>query len=538
MVTMPKMTGGQALMKSLYREGVRTIFGMPGVQLYHAMDALIDEPGIRFITVRHEQAAAYMAFGYSKVGGEGMGTALVVPGPGLLNAAAGVGTAYSASTPMLLISGQAYSHEIGKDTGALHEVNDQMDVVRPITKWQGRMTNVARIPETVHEAFQHLSTGRQRPVEIEIAWDTLSDERDVELLEPEEYPAVAPNDEDITEVARRISESDRPLIWAGWGVMVADATEPLKKLAEHIQAPVMTSAEGKGAIPYDHELCIGTPGWKFGPSELATLVDEADLVIGVGTRLGRTNLTREHNIVQIDIDPEETGRNFPQAYPVVGDAKLTLNRLFDTIKASPRRPSRSDEVRAIKTKRHLRENQTQPQGDFAAAIQGALPDEAIVVEGVTQIGYAARELFKVQNPRSYITSSYFGNLGYAYPTALGAKVAKPDVPVVAISGDGGFLFNSQELATAARYGINAVVIVFNDNTFGNVYRDQINIFDGRHYGSEITNPDFMKLADAYGVRGVQASGPEDLERKLKESISIESPTLIEVPVGMMPDPFN
>ena len=147
-------------------------------------------------------------------------------------------------------------------------------------------------------------------------------------------------------------------------------------------------------------------------------------------------------------------------------------------------------------------------------------------------------LFKVQNPRSYITSSYFGNLGYAYPTALGAKVAKPDVPVVAISGDGGFLFNSQELATAARYGINAVVIVFNDNTFGNVYRDQINIFDGRHYGSEITNPDFMKLADAYGVRGVQASGPEDLERKLKESISIESPTLIEVPVGMMPDPFN
>ena len=157
---------------------------------------------------------------------------------------------------------------------------------------------------------------------------------------------------------------------------------------------------------------------------------------------------------------------------------------------------------------------------------------------MTQIGYAARELFKVQNPRSYITSSYFGNLGYAYPTALGAKVAKPDVPVVAISGDGGFLFNSQELATAARYGINAVVIVFNDNTFGNVYRDQINIFDGRHYGSEITNPDFMKLADAYGVRGVQASGPEDLERKLKESISIESPTLIEVPVGMMPDPFN
>ena len=157
---------------------------------------------------------------------------------------------------------------------------------------------------------------------------------------------------------------------------------------------------------------------------------------------------------------------------------------------------------------------------------------------MTQIGYATRELFKVQNPRSYITSSYFGNLGYAYPTALGAKVAKPDVPVVAISGDGGFLFNSQELATAARYGINAVVIVFNDNTFGNVYRDQINIFDGRHYGSEITNPDFMKLADAYGVRGVQASGPEDLERKLKESISIESPTLIEVPVGMMPDPFN
>ena len=535
---MARMTGGQALIKSLHREGVRTIFGMPGVQLYHAMDALYDEPGIRFITVRHEQAAAYMAFGYSKAGGDGIGTALVVPGPGLLNATAGVGTAYSASTPTLLVSGQAFTHEIGKDTGALHEVNDQLDVVRPITKWAARMTSVAEVPETVHEAFKHLKTGRPRPVEIEIAWDTLPDQDDVELLEPAIYEPLAPDDGQVENVVRMVAEAERPLIWAGWGLTLANGNDILQKVAEHVQAPVMTSAEGKGALPYDHPLCLGTPGWRYGPPELDKLVQDADLILAVGTRLGRTNLTKHQRIVQIDVDTDEIGRNFPQAVGVVGDARVTLELVYRRLQQSvPERPSRADEIAAIKRKRTNPSTFVQPQGEFVEAIQNAMPDNGILIEGVTQIGYASRELFTIQQPRTYITSSYFGNLGFAYPTALGAKVARPDVPVVAISGDGGFLYNSQELATAVKYGINAIALVFNDNAYGNVYRDQINKFDGRAYGSELHNPDFMKLADAYGVRGVRAAGPEELEMKLKEAIGVEAPTLIEIPVGMMPDPF-
>ena len=535
---MTRMTGGQALIKSLYREGVTTIFGMPGVQLYHAMDAIYDEPGIRFITVRHEQAAAYMAFGYSKAGGDGIGTALVVPGPGLLNATAGVGTAYSASTPTLLVAGQSYTHEIGKDTGALHEVNDQLDVVRPITKWAARMTSVAEVPDTVHEAFRMLKTGRPLPVEIEIAWDTLADEDDVDLHEPAIYEPLAPADADINRVVELLSQAKRPLIWAGWGVCLSDASAALEKVAEHLQAPVMTSAEGKGAIPYDHPLSLGTPGWRFGPPEVDALVADADLVLAVGTRLGRTNLTSDHNIVQIDVDADEIGRSFPQAIGVHGDARITLERLYDKLVAtSPCRESRVEEIASIKRKRANPSTFVQPQGGFVEAIQNVMSDDGIVVEGVTQIGYAARELYTTQQPRTYITSSYFGNLGYAYPTALGAKVAKPDVPVVAISGDGGFLYNSQELATAVKYGINAVVIVFNDKAYGNVYRDQINKFDGRAIGSQLHNPDFMKLADAYGARGVRVHSAEELETALKDALDADAPGLIEVPVGMMPDPF-
>ncbi len=535
---MARMTGGQALIKSLYREGVKTIFGMPGVQLYHAMDAIYEEPGIRFITVRHEQAAAYMAFGYSKAGGDGIGTALVVPGPGLLNATAGVGTAYSASTPTLLVSGQAYTHEIGKDTGALHEVNDQLDVMRPITKWAARMTSVGEVPDTVHEAFRMLQTGRPRPVEIEIAWDTLSDEDDVELHEPAIYDPLAPDDGDVDRVVEMLSQAKRPLIWAGWGVSLSGATDILERVAEHLQAPVMTSAEGKGALPYDHPLCLGTPGWRFGPPELDALVGEADLVLAVGSRLGRTNLTSDHHIVQIDVDADEIGRIFPHAVGVHGDARVTLERLYsrlvDTI---PQRESRVEEIASIKRRRANPATFVQPQGGFVEAIQNVMSDDGILVEGVTQIGYAARELYTTQQPRTYITSSYFGNLGYAYPTALGAKVARPDAPVVAISGDGGFLYNSQELATAVKHGINAVAVVFNDNAFGNVYRDQINKFAGRAIGSELHNPDFMKLAEAYGIRGVRVRGPEELETELEDALAADAPGLIEVPVGMMPDPF-
>ena len=205
--------------------------------------------------------------------------------------------------------------------------------------------------------------------------------------------------------------------------------------------------------------------------------------------------------------------------------------------ATPPRASREAELEAIRAERMTPLPEAEPLGSFVKAIRAAIPDDGILVPGMTQLGYYSRTYYPVYRPRTYLTSSYFGNLGFAYPVALGAKVAKPDSPVVAISGDGGFLFNSQEMATAVLYGINAVVVVFNDNAFGNVLRDQKNTFNGRTIGAELHNPDFVKLAEAYGARGVKAEGPQELESALHESLSIESPTLIEVPVGPMPYPY-
>ena len=248
---MVKMTGGQALAKSLYREGVRVIFGLPGVQLYHMMDGLYDEPGIRFITVRHEQATAYMADGYARASGE-VGTALVVPGPGLLNASSAMSTAYSASSPVLMVSGQIERDEIGGDRGMLHEVNDQLDSIGPVTKWAHRIMDPAEVPEAVHQAFHHLKNGRPRPVEIEIPPETLAQEADVELLEPEAPRRTGAKKEQIDAAVAALASASNPLIWAGGGVISSEASEALTKLAEHLQAPVVMPAEGKGAISAHH----------------------------------------------------------------------------------------------------------------------------------------------------------------------------------------------------------------------------------------------------------------------------------------------
>ena len=242
---MPAMTGGQALARSLYREGVRVIFGLPGVQLYHALDGLAQEPGIRFITTRHEQATAYMADGYARASGQ-IGTAMVVPGPGLQNASAAIGTAYAASSPVLVVAGQVERDLIGVDRGVLHEVNDQLDTIKPVTKWARRILDPAEIPEIVHEAFRHLKTGRPRPVEIEIPPETLADETDVDLFEPEEYPAEVPSDAEITSAARMILDAKNPILLVGGGAIASNATESLTAFAEFLQAPVTMTAEGRG----------------------------------------------------------------------------------------------------------------------------------------------------------------------------------------------------------------------------------------------------------------------------------------------------
>jgi acetolactate synthase-1/2/3 large subunit len=334
-----------------------------------------------------------------------------------------------------------------------------------------------------------------------------------------------------------LADSSCPLIWAGGGVISSGASQALLKVAEQLQAPVITTAEGKGAISDRHPLALGAHRLRNDP--IARESPNFDVILAVGTRLAVPAWLNGQRVVQIDIDEAEIGRNYQNTFGLVGDARATLEELSWALSGMiSTRSSRHAEVDALRQRRSRTALRVEPQESLIAAVRSAVPDDGILISGMTQLGYYARSFYPVYQPGTFLTSSYSGNLGYAFPLALGAKVAQPDRAVVALSGDGGFLFNSQELATAVQYGINAVVVVFNDNAYGNVLRDQVNRFRGRTIGVDLHNPDFMKLAEAYGARGMRAEGPDQLEHSIRDAIAGNRPTLIEVPVPMMPTPFE
>jgi acetolactate synthase-1/2/3 large subunit len=526
------MTGGEALVRSLYNEGVRVVFGLPGVQLYGVMAALRNEPRIRFITTRHEQATTFMADGYARAGG-GIGTALVVPGPGLLNAMSGLSTAYSASSPVLVLAGQVPRDSIGKDIGLLHEVNDQLDCIAPVTKWRRRVLQVADVPAAVREAARQLRSGRPRPVEIEMPPETMEDEGLVELLPPAEIARAAAPASEIDRAAELLLAAHAPLIYAGGGVHLSGAHDALAAVAEHLQAGVAQTAEGKGAVSDHHALSLGAAFWRDSP--LRAHIHEADVVLAVGSRLALVSFKPGTRLIQIDADEREIGRNHRDTLGLHGDARATLEALLERLRAAAGpRPSRKAEHEALRA-RIAADNVMEPNASILRSLRAGTPENAILVAGMTQIGYYSRPFWPVYEPRTYLTSSYSGNLGYAYPVALGAKVARPDRPVVSVSGDGGFLFNAQELSTAVRYGIGVVAVVFNDGSYGNVARDLDESWGGQ-YGAELANPDFTKLADAYGVSGARAKEPTEVGRLVREAIERDRPALIEVPVGRMDRP--
>ena len=526
------MTGGEALVRSLYTEGVRVVFGLPGVQLYGVMAALRDEPRIRFVNTRHEQATSFMADGYARAGGS-FGTALVVPGPGLLNAMSGLSTAYSASSPVLMLSGQIPRDSIGRDIGLLHEVNDQQECIRPVTKWRRRVLQVSDVPAAVREAARQLKSGRPRPVEIEMPPETMEDEGLVELLPPAEVTRDVAAARDLDRAAELLLASRVPLIYAGGGVHLSGAHDALAQLAEHLQAGVAQSAEGKGAVSDHNTLSLGAAFWR--DSALRAHIHEADVVLAVGSRLAGVSFKPGTRIIQVDADEQEIGRSHRDTLGLVGDARATLEALLERLRAAAGpRPSRKAEHEALRAKMAA-ENTMEPNASIIKSLRAEAPENTILVAGMTQIGYYSRPFWPVYEPRTYLSSSYSGNLGYAYPVALGAKVARPDRPVVSVSGDGGFLFNAQELSTAARHRINVVAVVFNDSSYGNVARDLDESWGGQ-YGAELTNPDFMKLADAYGVVGMRAQEPTEVGRLVREAIEKDRPALIEVPVGRMSRP--
>ena len=532
------MTGGQAAVEMLKRHGVDTIFGLPGVQLDGIFDALYDaQDEIRVIHTRHEQAAAYMADGYARVTGK-EGVCLVVPGPGLLNAAAGLSTAYACNSPVLCLTGQIRSDLIEAGRGLLHEIPNQLHMARSFTKHSARATSPGEIPAAVSEAFRQLRTGRTRPVELEVPPDTLLASADIALTDPAAPAERSSGDPDLIKRAAKLLGAARsPIIYGGGGLLRSGAGDVVLRLAEALQAPVILTRNAKGAISDRHYLV-------HGHLAEARLRAEADVVLAVGTRFiadldQPRQLSPGQALIQLDIDPEEIGRNVPVTVGIEADAGAGVEALIAEVERVNRpRVSRVDELTALKREAAARVNAIHPQAGFGAAIRAALPDDGIIVSEMTQVGYWANLGLPCYQPNTYLTPGYQGTLGYGFTTAMGAKVGKPDVPVVSINGDGGFGFTLNELATMVQHNIAVVAIVFNDSAYGNVRRIQRDDFNGRVIASVLRNPDYRKLAGAFGLRGYQVETPDALKATLDEAIAAAEPVLIEVPVETMPNPWK
>ena len=539
---MVKMSGGEALAKSLVREGVEVVFGIPGIQMYGIVAGLRDEPDIRMITTRHEQATTYMADGYARPSGK-PGVALVVPGVGLYNAASGLTNAYSRSSPVLLIAGQVPRGAMGKNLGAVHEVADQPGTVRPVTKWHRQASRPREVPDAVFEAFRQMRTGRPRPVLIEMPPKASVEREDIKLRDPARISRIVPSPDDLKEAAGVIARSSIPMIFAGDGVARSDAEEALIKLAEAINIPVVTSSGGKGTIPDNHPLsyglCFSPRGERQEMNQLFEVMQSADVVIGIGARFSLGNPAGEAStLINVNIDDTELTRIQANTIPLHGDARATIEALLPYLMEAGAgdRPSPAEAVRAARSLTSYYDiGLKEPQYPVLEAMQKGVPEDAFIVWDVTQFGYYARPHWKVNHPKTYIDSGYSFNLGYAFPTALGVKVANPDRPVVCMAGDGGFMFNSSELSTAVKYGINVVTVIFRNDSYGNVARDLDEGFNGT-YGTDLHNPDFVKFAESFGAVGLRAEDPLELETLVPQALGLEAPVLIDVPFGEMPIP--
>lgn len=534
---MTQLSGAEAIVKSLRLNNVDTVFALPGGQLDHLFDAIYKEDkGLRLISSRHEQGVAYMAYGYAKSTGK-VGTYAVVPGPGLLNSTAALCTAWANNARVLCISGQIPSTSIGKGYGDLHEINDQLGLIRHLTKWAERIDHPTDAPRVVNEAFRQLMTGRPRPVEIEMPMDVMGQRVEVDLRSAQSHDDIPPIDSDlINGAAKLLGNAKRPMIVVGSGAQ--DACDEVLAVAEALQAPVMAKRNGKGIVASDHYLSANLPmGHR--------LWAQADAVLAIGTRLrmplcmwGKDD---DLKLVRVDIDPVEVNRICGPEVGITGDAAAVLQALLPAIgKVNRKRKSRKEELTVLKSSidKDMRET-IAPQMAYLDTIRDVLPDNGIFVDEVTQVGFASWYGFPVNRPRQHISAGYQGTLGYGFATALGVVAAHPDKKVIQISGDGGFMFNVQELASAVQYQLPITTVVFNDKRFTNVQRQQKEWFGGRVIASDLHNPDFVKLAESFGATGIRVDGPERLKSAIEKAFGQDGPAIIEVTVDeFFPAPWK
>ena len=530
-----RMTGGAAIVEALVANGVDTVFGLPGAQMYPLFDALKQrEAAIRTFGARHEQACGYMAFGFARSTGR-PGVYAVVPGPGVLNTTAALCTAYGTNSPVLCLTGQVPSAFIGRGRGHLHELPDQLATLRTLTKWAERIERVEDAPAVIDEAFRRMLSGRPGPVAVEMAWDVMAGEAEVALrpaAPPDPRPAI--DGEAVARAARMLVEAERPMIMVGSGAQAASAA--VLALADAVEAPVAAHRGGRGIVSEDHPLGVSSYAARL-------LWDGTDVLLGIGSRLempymrwaGMMAYVRRPEapprLIRLDVDPPEFDRLVPEI-GLLGDAEDGALALLDAVRAlrAKPKPGRREAIAAAKAGARAAVEAVQPQMAYLDAIRRVLPRDGFYVNELCQVGFASYFGWPVHEPRTYVSEGYQGTLGFGFPTALGVKVAHPDRAVVSVTGDGGFLFGVQELATAAQERIGLVTIVFDNASYGNVMRDQQTGFGNRLIGSTLDNPDFLGLAEAFGVAGARVSTPDGLAEALAAALDRDGPTLIAVAV--------
>jgi len=529
------LTAAEAVVATLIAHELDTVYALPGVQNDHLFEALFrSSERLRTVHTRHEQGAAYMALGAALATGKAQAYA-VVPGPGLLNSAAALLTAYSMNAPVLALIGQIPAADIGRGLGHLHEIRDQAGIIERLVDHCALIRKPEQASRATALALRAMRSGRPGPAALECAIDVWGKSAPVTLQPPLPIPATKIDADALRRAAKRLGAAKRPMIICGGGAQ--DAAAEVTALSAMLQAPVLGYRRGRGVLDSRDPLSVTLPLGR-------DLWSEADVVLAVGTRLltqlREWGIDRELAIIRIDADATAHNRLHKPAVALTGEAKPILQQLVAELPAhNAKRPSRQAEMRERQAAWRKRLEKLAPQIAFLEAIRAELPEDGIFVDEVTQVGFAARLTFPVYKPRTFLSPGYQDNLGWGFATALGAQHARPEVPVLSISGDGGFMFTANELATAMRHRIPLVTVVFNDGAFGNVRRIQQELYGNRLIGSDLVNPDFVAFAKSFGAAAARVRSPQDLRGELRRAFANrDGPSLIEVPVGAMPSPWE
>lgn len=539
---METMNGGKALMKALEKEGVKEVFGLPGGANLPMYDELF-KSNIRHILVRHEQSAAHMADGFGRVSRK-PGICFATSGPGATNLLTGIATAQADSAPMIAVTGQVPVKMIGKDA---FQESDIIGMANPCVKYSFQPRDASEIPETIRKGFYIASTGRPGPVLIDIPKDVQQNEAPMTF--PEEFKIRGYHpwmDPDIIQIEKAIDMllgAEKPIILAGGGVIISSAFAELQSIAELLMIPVVTTFKGKGSFPENHPLSLGPIGM-HGHAEANKLMTEADCVLAIGTRFSDRSVgtfedfEKRLKIIHMDVDPAEIGKNQTTSIAVVGDVQATLRIMVKLlIQKSIKKTEGTIWLKHVKeVKEYWRENLKLPPGEMTAAkilrkLREVLPKESITTTEVGQHQMWASLFFDVIHPGTFFSSTGLGTMGWGFPAAIGAKVARPDVAVVDIAGDGSFNMTENSLATSVLENIPVIVFLINNFSLGMVAQWQRTFYDRRMIGIDLKNcPDYVKLAESYGAQGIRAQSLDELEKAIKVGLKSNVTTVIDIPI--------